>query len=243
MIHLDDKSTLPPNGIEKKFAQAATVRYKKQLFSLQNVLFAEQKHSVLIILQGMDAAGKDGTIRHVFSSMNPMGVNIKAFKAPTDDENNHDFLWRIHPHTPAKGMIEIFNRSHYEDILVPVVHKTLDKKVLTKRYDSINNFEQHLLDSGTIIMKFFLHVSKKEQEIRLKERLHIAHKKWKYDPADSREFTHRDMYLKTYEKIFDLCGNHIPWHIVPSDKKWYRNYFIARELRNTLVALDMKYPS
>ena len=242
MIHLEDELSHPPNGIEKKFAEAATIRYKKELFNLQNVLFAEQKHSVLIILQGMDAAGKDGTIRHVFSSMNPMGVNIKAFKAPTDDEKNHDFLWRIHEHTPSKGMIEIFNRSHYEDILVPAVHKTIGKKELEKRYESINNFERHLIESGTVIMKFFLNVSIKEQEERLKDRLNIPRKKWKYDPADSSEFTHREAYLKTYERIFDHCGTIASWHIVPSDKKWYRNYLIAKKLRNTLVALNMKYP-
>jgi len=243
MINLTDISTTAPNGIEKYFAQRKTTLYKKQLFNLQNLLFAEQKHSVLIILQGMDAAGKDGTIRHVFSSMNPMGVNIKAFKAPTEEENSHDFLWRVHPHVPARGMIEIFNRSHYEDILVPAVHKTIQKKELKSRYDSINNFERHLLESGTIILKFFLHISKKEEEIRLKERLSIPHKKWKYDPADTTEFPNRNNYLKIYETIFRDCNEGQPWHIVPADQKWYRDYFIARELRNTLNSLKMKYPS
>jgi PPK2 family polyphosphate:nucleotide phosphotransferase len=242
MIHLDEISTSAPNGIEKNFAEAATLRYKKQLFNLQNVLFAEQKHSLLIILQGMDAAGKDGTIRHVFSSINPMGVNIKAFKTPTPEELNHDFLWRIHPHTPAKGMIEIFNRSHYEDILVPAVHKTHNRKTLDSRLESIDHFEQHLQASGTIILRFFLHISKKEQEDRLKERLHIPRKKWKYDPADSTEFPHRDAYMKTYENIFERSKKDA-WHIVPADQKWYRNYVIAKEVRNTLKALKMKYPS
>ncbi len=243
MNHLEDFPTTAPNGIEKKFAENETLRYKKQLFNLQNILFAEQKHSVLIILQGMDAAGKDGTIRHVFSSMNPMGVNIKAFKIPSSEEKTHDFLWRIHPHAPATGMIEIFNRSHYEDILVPSVHKTISRKGLDSRYDSINHFEQHLRASGTVILKFFLHISEEEQVLRLKERLNIPHKKWKYDPADSTEFSHRQAYLKTYERIFERCGTKQPWFIVPADQKWYRNFFIARQVRNTLKALKMKYPS
>jgi len=243
MINLSKLPTGPDKSIDKKKAEKEILAYKEELFSLQNILFAEKKHSLLIILQGMDAAGKDGTIRHVFSSMNPMGVNVKAFKAPTTEESEHDFLWRVHPHAPASGMIELFNRSHYEDILVPTVHKTVDEKVLERRYDIINSFEQNLSDSGTIILKFFLHISKEEQKERIEKRLTKPHKKWKYDPADSAEENNWNKYMKLYEKIFERCGPAFPWTVIPSDHKWYRNYAIAKEIVRTLKSLKMKYPS
>jgi PPK2 family polyphosphate:nucleotide phosphotransferase len=229
-------------GIKKAFAEAETLRFKSDLFDLQNVLFAEAKHSVLIILQGMDASGKDGTVRHVFSSMNPMGVNIKAFKAPTEEELSHDFLWRVHPHAPAKGMIEIFNRSHYEDVLVPTVHKTLDKKMIRKRLAIIQSFEENLIEADTVILKFYLHISRAEQTLRLKERTKIPKKKWKYDPADKREAGSWDAYMKAYEQILATDTPQVPWQIVPADKKWYRNYVIAKRMVETLKGLKMKYP-
>jgi len=243
MINLSKESTNPDKKTDKKKTEKETEDLKEKLFSLQNLLFAEKKNSLLIILQGMDASGKDGTIRHVFSSMNPMGVNVKAFKEPTPEEREHDFLWRVHSHAPAKGMIEIFNRSHYEDILVPTVHKTVDKKLLKRRYDIINSFEQNLSDGGTIILKFFLHISKKEQKERIEARQTMPQKKWKYDPADSAEESHWDTYMKLYEKIFERCGPAFPWLIVPADHKWYRNHFIAKEIVKTLESLKMKYPS
>jgi len=242
MINLSKAPTKPGKSIDKKSIQKELSDLQEQLSKLQNVLYAEKKHSLLIILQGMDAAGKDGTISHVFSYMNPMGVNVKAFKEPTPEEKEHDFLWRVHPHAPAKGMIEIFNRSHYEDILVPTVHKTVEKKILERRYDIINNFEQNLTDDGTVILKFFLNISKKEQKERIQERLTIPEKKWKYDPADTAEEHNWDAYMDLYEKIFERCGPHLPWLIVPADFKWYRNYFIAKEIVKTLKSLKMKYP-
>jgi PPK2 family polyphosphate:nucleotide phosphotransferase len=243
MHKLSKIDTGPKPGIKKAFAEAETIRFKSELFDLQNVLFAEAKHSVLIILQGMDAAGKDGTIRHVFSSMNPMGVNIKAFKAPTEEELKHDFLWRVHPHTPARGMIEIFNRSHYEDLLVPTVHETLDKKTIRKREGFIQSFEENLIEAGTVILKFFLHISRSEQERRLKERTLIPRKKWKYDPADTREAGSWDAYMKAYNHVLTQESPGAQWHIVPADKKWYRNYVIAKKMVETLEGLKMKYPS
>src|SRR6185437_1775908 len=243
MANLDTISTKPTENIDKKAAEKKTKAYKKDLFNLQNLLFAENKRSLLIILQGLDASGKDGTVRHVFSAVNPMGVNVKAFKAPTAEEQAHDFLWRVHQHTPAKGMIEIFNRSHYEDILVPSVHKTLPKKQVEDRYDMINSFEKNLTENGTVNLKFFLHVSRKEQNERIKERRTLAHKKWKYDPADKLESPNHDKYLKVYESIFKKCGPGLPWHIIPADKKWYRNYYIAKTIVETLKDLKMKYPS
>ncbi|MGP8215649.1 MAG: PPK2 family polyphosphate kinase [Bacteroidia bacterium] len=243
MINLAKEPTRSELAIDRKKTEEETIKLRDKLFELQNVLFAERKHSLLIILQGMDASGKDGTIRHVFSFMNPMGINVTAFKAPTEEEKEHDFLWRVHKHAPAKGMIQIFNRSHYEDILVPTVHGDIDKKLVEKRYDIINSFEQNLHDSGTVILKFFLHISKEEQKKRLKERLTEPTKKWKYDPADKREAEHWDDYMKVYEKIFDKCSPEIPWIIVPADHKWYRSYIIAKEMVKTLKSLDMKYPS
>ncbi len=242
MMNLSKTSTEPDKDIDKKKTEEETLDLYKQQAPLQNLLYAEKKHSLLIILQGMDAAGKDGTIKHAFSSMNPMGIEVKAFKAPTDEEKNYDFLWRVHPHTPAKGMVQIFNRSHYEDILVPTVHKSLDKQIIERRYDIINSFEQCLVDSGTVILKFFLHISKEEQKNRIAERLNIPHKRWKYDPADSTEEKNWDAYVETYEKIFEKCSKELPWFIVPADRKWYRNYFIANEIVKTLKALKMKYP-
>jgi len=240
---LNNALTKEGKKIDKKHAEKETIKLKEALYELQNLLFAGHKHSLLIILQGSDASGKDGTVRHVFSSMNPMGVNVKAFKAPTEEEMDHDFLWRVHPHVPAKGMIQIFNRSHYEDILVPTVHKTLSKERIERRYEFINGFENNLLENGTIVLKFFLHVSQKEQTERIKERLTIADKNWKYDPADKREAPNWDKYEKVYEKIFERCGPKIPWIIVPADHKWYRNYFVAKTIVDTLKSLKMEYPS
>lgn len=242
MLILSKTSTEADKKIDKKTTEEETSDLYKQMAPLQNLLYAEKKHSLLIILQGMDASGKDGTIKHAFSSMNPMGIEVKAFKEPTEEEKAYDFLWRVHPHTPAKGMVQIFNRSHYEDILVPTVHETLDPKLIERRYDIINSFEQNLSDNGTVILKFFLHISKKEQKERIKERLTIPHKMWKYDPADTGEEKYWDAYQETYEKIFEKCGKDFPWLIVPADQKWYRNYFIANEIVETLKSLKMKYP-
>ncbi len=242
MINLEKEPTEPKQEVDRKIIEEKTNILKLELFDLQNVLFAENKRSLLIVLQGMDAAGKDGTIRHVFSSMNPMGIKVKAFKVPTAEERSYDFLRRVHLHTPARGMIQIFNRSHYEEILMPSVHKTLDKDKIAKRYDIINSFEENLKENGAIIVKFFLHISKKEQTKRIKERLTDPRKKWKYDPADKREAMYWDDFMREYEKIFERCSPAIPWTVVPADHKWYRNFIIADQLVRTLKGLKMKYP-
>jgi PPK2 family polyphosphate:nucleotide phosphotransferase len=242
MINLSKTPTESDKSIDKKSTEEETAELYKQMAPLQNLLFAGKEHSLLIILQGMDAAGKDGTIKHVFSCMNPMGIEVKAFKAPTEEEKSYDFLWRVYPNTPARGMVQIFNRSHYEDILVPTVHKLLDKQLLERRYDIINCFERNLFDNGTVILKFFLNISKKEQKERIKERQTDPQKKWKYDPADTREEGNWDAYMHVYEKIFEKCSPDFPWIIVPADQKWYRNYIIAKEIVKTLKSLKMKYP-
>jgi PPK2 family polyphosphate:nucleotide phosphotransferase len=239
---INDQPTNPPDYIKKLETNDQLSKLQKQLFSLQNLFYAERKHSLLIILQGMDTSGKDGTIRHVFSCINPQGCTVKSFKAPTEEEKLHDFLWRIYANLPQKGMIQIFNRSHYEDVLFPVVHEHLDKKEIQKRYQFINALEQHLQNNHTIILKFYLHISKKEQSQRLDTRLTDPEKKWKYNVDDTREAEKWNDYMEAYQNVFDQCSNEIPWTIVPSDHKWYRNYVVANTIVETLDNLKMQYP-
>ncbi|WP_196891325.1 PPK2 family polyphosphate kinase [Aureivirga marina] len=235
--------TKPEKSISRQEIETKTEELKEKLFKIQDVFYASKKFSLLIILQGMDTAGKDGTVRHVFSCLNPQGCTVKSFKVPTEEEASHDFLWRIHKETPAKGMFQIFNRSHYEDILVPTVHELLDEKIIEKRYEKMNHFENHLKDNDTIIIKFFLHISLEEQKKRIAKRLENPNKKWKYSPEDSKDEKFWNLYQQTYEKIFNYCCTPIPWEIVPADEKWYRNYLIAKKVLETLEALNLKYPS
>ncbi|MEI6817037.1 MAG: PPK2 family polyphosphate kinase [Bacteroidota bacterium] len=235
-------STTSPSSYDKDKTKAKTADLILELRDLQAVLYAEAKRSVLIVLQGIDASGKDGTVKNVFTGVNPMGCQVHSFKDPTELDMSHDFLWRVHQFAPAKGMMEIFNRSHYEDILVPTVHKLLPKEDIKKRYDYINSFEQLLTDSGTIIFKFFLHISKEEQAERFQERKTNPEKEWKYQPEDMNESKFWDDYMKVYEDIFEHCSPAIPWTIVPADQNWYRNYFIAKTLVEKLKSLNMKYP-
>jgi len=194
------------------------------------------------VLQGMDASGKDGVIRKVFGNINPQGVEVVSFKTPTAEELSHDFLWRIHRHTPAKGMIQIFNRSHYEDVLITRVHGWCDDATAEKRFDAINNFEELLvLHNSTQILKFYLHVSKEEQKERLKERIEDPTKEWKYSEKDKEEAKLWDKYMEMYEDLFVNC-NAAPWTIVPADQNWYKEYLIAKTLVDVLKKLDMKYP-
>ncbi len=243
MIDLKKLPTGPDPDLKKKHTEKETEQLKEEIFTLQDKLYAERKHGVLIVLQGMDTAGKDGTIHHVFSCVNPMGCTVRSFKTPTAEEASHDFLWRVHPHVPAKGMIGIFNRSHYEDILFPSVHKTFEKKVLERRYDAINHFEEYLVDNGIVLLKFFLHISEEEQKKRIRERLHDSNKHWKYSASDSKEENYWSDYMGVYERIIGQCSPEIPWLIVPADHRWYRNYFIAKEIAKTLKKLKSKYPS
>jgi PPK2 family polyphosphate:nucleotide phosphotransferase len=239
---INDISTNAPEGIKKSVANKQLMKLHKQLFTLQKLFYAEGKHSLLIILQGMDTSGKDGTIRNVFSCINPQGCIVKSFKTPTEEEKLHDFLWRIYANLPEKRMIQIFNRSHYEDILFPVVHGLLNKKEIQERHEMINKLEEHLQKSGTIILKFLLLISKEEQHKRLEKRLTNPEKKWKYNAGDKREAKKWNDYMDAYQNVLDGCGKHNPWIVVPADNKWYRNYLVANTIVETLENLKMKYP-
>lgn len=234
--------TKAPSSLDKETIREKTQDLLNDLKELQDIFYALKKNSLLVILQGLDASGKDGAIKKVFTGVNPMGCTVKPFKVPTTDEASHDFLWRVHQHTPAKGMIQIFNRSHYEDVLVPRVEKFVNHTTIKKRYDHINNFEQLLTDSGTIILKFFLYVSEEEQLKRIQERITNPKKHWKYDPSDLTTTQKRDLYLEAYEEIFQHCGPGLPWTIVPSDQNWYKEYVIAKTIVETLKNLDLHYP-
>lgn len=215
----------------------------ERMAELQNVLYAEGKHALLIILQAMDAGGKDGTIRSIMSGVNPQGVYVTSFKSPTPEDLAHDFLWRVHKAVPPRGMIGIFNRSHYEDVLIVRVRNLVPKQVWQKRYDHINHFEQLLTDNGVTILKFYLHISKDEQKERLQARLDEPDKRWKFNPTDLDTRVQWDDYLHAFEDVFEKCSpRHAPWHIVPANKKWYRNLVISQTIVETLEGLDMKYP-
>ena len=241
-INLKEISTRAGKEFDKQETKDKTIKILEELDDLQNLLFAENKHSILVVIQGMDAGGKDGVVRNVFTSMNPQGVNVKSFKAPTPEELSHDFLWRIHSHAPAKGMIQIFNRSHYEDILITRVHKWCDDKTAKKRMKAINEWEDLLTKhNNTSILKFYLHVSREEQQERLSERIKDPSKMWKYNANDFEEAKLWDIYMQMYEDCFENCSE-IPWTIVPSDQNWYKEYIIASTLRDTLEGLKMQYP-
>jgi len=241
-IKLKDISTRAPKGMDKNETKAKTAEIITVLDDLQNLLYAESKHSLLIIIQAMDAAGKDGAIRNVFGDLNPQGVTVKSFKAPTAEELSHDFLWRVHSHAPAKGMIQVFNRSHYEDILITRVHKWCDDDTAKKRMNAINDFEELLQKhNSTQILKFYLHVSPEEQQLRLNERLDDPKKQWKYNEKDFDEAKLWDLYMQMYEECFEACDK-VPWTIVPSDQNWYKEYIIATALHDTLNKLEMRYP-
>lgn len=241
-IKLSDISTRAPKDFDKEKTKQKLAGLLFDLDALQNLLFAESKHSILVVIQGLDASGKDGAIKNVFGQFNPMGVQVKSFKAPTAEELSHDFLWRVHTHAPAKGMLQIFNRSHYEDILITRVHKWIDDETATKRMKAINHFEKLLVDhNNTHILKFYLHVSKEEQKQRLEERMSDVTKQWKYNANDFKEAALWDDYMKAYEDCFENC-NDVPWIIVPADQNWYKEYIIATTLLQTLKSLDMKFP-
>jgi PPK2 family polyphosphate:nucleotide phosphotransferase len=241
-IKLKDVSTRAPKDFDKNESKEKLISILQELDDLQNLLYAESKHSLLVVIQGMDASGKDGAVRNVFGKLNPQGVMVKSFKAPTAEELAHDFLWRVHAHSPAKGMIQIFNRSHYEDILVTRVHKWCDDKTAKKRMQAINDFEKLLTEhNNTAILKFYLHISPEEQQQRLSERIKDPTKQWKYNQNDFAEAKLWDDYMKMYEDCFENC-NDIPWTIVPADQNWYKEYIIAKTVKNTLKEFNMQFP-
>ena len=228
---------------EKDEAQVRLAKLNDELEELQEILFAEHKHKVLIVLQAMDPGGKDGTIRHVFEGVNPLGVRVASFKVPTSIELDHDYLWRVHQQTPGKGEMVIFNRSHYEDVLVVRVHQLVPEGVWKRRYDQINQFEKLLADEGTTILKFFLHISKEEQKARLQSRLVDAKKQWKFNTGDLAERKLWQDYMQAYEEVLSKTSTDwAPWYIVPANRKWYRNLVVASVVVDTLKSLKMEYP-
>jgi PPK2 family polyphosphate:nucleotide phosphotransferase len=225
-------------------AKPVLVKHRDALSKLQEVLYAGQQSSVLIVLQGMDTAGKDGTISHIFEGINPQGCDVASFKVPTPLEARHDFLWRCHARTPAKGMIVVFNRSHYEQVLSPRVHKHLSAKEVRRSLDEINNFEQMLADQGTLILKFFLNISQQEQTRRLQARIDDPDKHWKLSEGDFAERKFWPQYAAAYEEILnETSRKHAPWFAIPSDHKWYRNLAISEILVEGLKSLKLSYPA
>ncbi|MBZ0301732.1 MAG: polyphosphate kinase 2 family protein [Anaerolineae bacterium] len=216
---------------------------EQKLASLQERLYAEGKQALLVVLQAMDAGGKDGTIKHVFDRVNPQGVRVTSFKAPTPEELAHDFLWRVHKQVPAKGYIGIFNRSHYEDVLVVRVNDLVPRDVWEARYRHINQFEHLLADSGVRILKFFLHISKDEQKERFQERLEKPDKHWKFSTGDLPVREKWDDYMRAYEDVLSRCNtDYAPWYIVPANRKWYRNLIVTRTIVEALESMNPQYP-
>ncbi|RYZ25295.1 MAG: polyphosphate kinase [Chitinophagaceae bacterium] len=242
MAVLKGINTRAPKELDKQETKKQTEEVKAKLDELQNLLYAEGKHSVLIVMQGMDASGKDGAIKNVFGGLNPQGIAVQSFKSPTAEELAHDFLWRINRHTPAKGMIQVFNRSHYEDVLITRVHGWCNNETAEKRFKAINHFEKLLQEhSNTIILKFYLHLSPLEQKERLTERVENPAKRWKYNAQDFEEAKLWDKYMEMYEDVFEKC-NDPEWTIVPADQNWYKEFIIAKKLADTLERLNMKFP-
>jgi PPK2 family polyphosphate:nucleotide phosphotransferase len=241
LSHRDPDAT--PGMNDKEQAEDALERNTARLAELQYLLYAESKHAVLIVLQAMDAGGKDGTIRQVMSSVNPQGTRVTAFKVPTAEEAKHDFLWRIHKAAPNIGEIGIFNRSHYEDVLVVRVHGLVPKSIWSRRYEGINEFERLLAGSGVKIFKFFLHITKEEQKERFEKRLSDPTRQWKISEADFDERKYWDDYMRAYEDALTKCSTPwAPWYVIPANKKWFRNLALSQILVEGMENLKMKFP-
>lgn len=236
----DDTSAL---GGGKEEAEEKLSDLNRRLQALQELLYAGHKHKILIVLQAMDTGGKDGTIRKVFSGVNPQGMRVVNFKAPTPEELDHDYLWRVHREVPGKGEVVIFNRSHYEDVLIVRVHSLVPAKVWRRRYAQINDFERTLAEEGTRIMKLFLHIDKAEQKRRLQERLDDPGKRWKFNAADLKERELWNDYMRAYEDALGkTSAEWAPWYIIPANRKWYRNLAVATIIVETLERLEMRFP-
>jgi PPK2 family polyphosphate:nucleotide phosphotransferase len=241
-----DLSTFDPSathGHTKESAGEELEAGLARLTDLQDRLWAEGKHRVLVVLQGIDAAGKDGTLRHVMGALNPQGCPVTAFKVPSPEELAHDYLWRVHRRVPGKGEIGVFNRSHYEDVLVVRVHEIVPKEVWSRRYHQINAFERLLVDEGTTILKFFLYIDKDEQKERFQARIDDPTKRWKFRLGDLDERMRWDDYIAAYEDALSRCSTaDAPWYVIPSNRKWFRNLAVANILGDTLAKLDSRYP-
>lgn len=232
-----------PEGLSRKKAEAHLQKLLNRLQELQNMLYAEQKRSILVVLQGRDAAGKDGTIRHVFGPLNPQGVKVRSFKVPSRLEASHDFLWRCHAVAPARGEISIFNRSHYEDVLVVRVHNLVEESIWRERYRHIRAFESLMADSGTTILKFYLHIDRKEQLERFRQRLTEPAKNWKISDADYSERPLWNQYTEAFEDALEHCStDEAPWFIIPANRKWFRNLAIAEILVEAMEEMQISYP-
>jgi len=242
-VELSDWDTDDNGDLDRDGAEDRTDDLNDRLEELQELLYAEGKHKVLVVIQATDTGGKDGTIRHVFDKLNPQGVKVASFKRPTDDELAHDYLWRVHKQTPKSGEITIFNRSHYEDVLVVRVHDIVPEGRWSRRYDHINNFEQLLADEGTTIIKLFLHISKDEQRERLQARLDEPDKNWKFDSGDLKERERWDDYQEAFRVMLERTStDDAPWFVIPADRKWFRNLVISEILVEALEGLDMAFP-
>jgi len=243
-INLDKiAADFKPKDLDRDEAEGRFRELIGELRDLQHLMYAEDRRSLLIVLQGRDAAGKDGTIRHVFGPMNPQGTRVTSFKVPSKEELAHDFLWRCHRAAPKRGTVGIFNRSHYEDVLVVRVHDLVPKKVWSKRFDHINAFEHLLTDKGTVILKFYLHIDRDEQLERFKKRMDNPKKNWKISDADYSERPYWDAYTEAFEDALSQCSTDIaPWFIVPANRKWARNLVIADIVADAMRGLDMRFP-
>lgn len=242
---LDDYSPSDKSERAKNKAQDAALltQLATEINALQDILHAEGKRKVLLILQGMDASGKDGTVRHVFSECDPLGIRLASFKAPTSEELAHDYLWRVHQVVPKAGEIVIFNRSHYEDVLIVKVHDWIDDAECKRRYTQINNFERQLAETGTTIIKCFLHISKEEQKVRMQERLSNPQKAWKFNANDLEERKRWPAYMSAYENALKATSTpHAPWYVIPADSKTNRNILISKILLDALKTMKPKYP-
>lgn len=242
-VSLADFDASDHDGVSQEAAKTALEKHRAALARLQEILYAGQKHSVLIVLQGMDTAGKDGTISHIFSGVNPQGCDVASFKVPTPLEARHDFLWRCHQKAPAAGMITVFNRSHYEQVLYPRVHKQITVKTARQNMDEINAFESTLYENGTLILKFFLHISQQEQTARLQSRIDDPDKHWKISEGDLKERVFWPQYEQAYEYLLSHTSRkHAPWFVIPANHKWYRNHAISQILVAALSGLKLSYP-
>ena len=241
-MKIQDISTEAPKKLNKNTIKEKTKVLKARMAELQHIMRAQKKYSLLVVLQGLDASGKDGTIKNVFSKIPPFGISVAAFKAPTKEELAHDFLWRIHKETPAKGQIKVFDRSHYEDVLVTRVLGFTSDAQAQKRFEHINNFEALLADNNTVVLKFFLNVSYDRQLERLKERMEIKEKFYKHSDNDWETRKDWDKYMVYYNECIEKTQKAAPWHIVPVDQNWYKEYFIAKTVVEALENMDLEYP-
>ncbi len=243
-ISLDDVPSEDDGGLDKDDGKKEFKKLSRRLVELQELFYADGRHGLLVVLQAMDAGGKDSTIRTVFGPLNPQGCRVTSFKAPTDEELGHDFLWRVHRSAPRRGSIAVFNRSHYEDVLVVRVKKFVPKSCWRARYEHINAFEKLLADEGTTVVKFMLHISKEYQRERLQRRLDRPEKHWKFNPADLAERARWGEYRRAFEDALSNCSTeHAPWYVIPAECRWYRNYLVAKIMVETMEGLDLAYPT